>query len=78
MKHRLKVIYLIRLVWFHAKKQRSKGAELLAVSHSLYMDQHNAIKDPHWYAVQGSDTTKMLVAASLPGQKKPDMNQTYI
>ena len=30
---------------------------------------HNTIKDPHWYAVQGSDTTMMPRAASLPGQK---------
>ena len=29
---------------------------------------HNAIKDPQWYAVQGSDTTMMPIAASLPGQ----------
>ena len=27
----------------------------------------NAIKDPQWYAVQGSDTTMMPIAASLPG-----------
>ena len=29
----------------------------------------NAIKDPHWYAVQESDTTMMTKAASLPGQQ---------
>ena len=29
---------------------------------------YNTIKDPHWYAVQGSDTTMMTRAASLPGQ----------
>ena len=28
----------------------------------------NIIKDPHWYVVQGSDTTMMPIAASLPGQ----------
>ena len=27
------------------------------------------MKDPHWYAVQVSDTTMMPMAASLPGQK---------
>ena len=27
--------------------------------------------DPHRYDVQGSDTTMMTRAASLPGQKKP-------
>ena len=27
-----------------------------------------AIKDPHVYAVQGSDTTMLPIAASLPGQ----------
>ena len=32
------------------------------------MASHNAIKAPHRYAVQGSDTTMMLIAASLPGQ----------
>ena len=31
-------------------------------------NQQNAMKAPHWYAVQGSDTTMMLIAASLPGQ----------
>ena len=30
---------------------------------------HNTIKDPHWYDVQGSDTTMLPRAASLPGQK---------
>ena len=30
--------------------------------------EQNAIKDPHRYAVQGSDTTMMPIAASLPGQ----------
>ncbi|MBC7687890.1 MAG: hypothetical protein H7211_06890 [Aquabacterium sp.] len=29
----------------------------------------NAIKAPHRYAVEGSDTTVMPIAASLPGQK---------
>jgi hypothetical protein len=29
---------------------------------------YNTIKDPHWYVVQGSDTTMMPRAASLPGQ----------
>ena len=28
-----------------------------------------AIKAPQWYAVQGSDTTMMTIAASLFGQK---------
>ena len=28
----------------------------------------NTIKDPHWYAVQESDTTMMPRAASSPGQ----------
>ena len=28
----------------------------------------NIIKDPHWYVVQGSDTTMTPIAASLPGQ----------
>ena len=27
------------------------------------------MKDPHWYAVQVSDTTMMPMAAALPGQK---------
>ena len=27
------------------------------------------MKDPQWYAVQGSDTTMMTIAASLAGQK---------
>ena len=30
---------------------------------------HNTIKDPHRYAVQGSDTTVITKAASLPGQQ---------
>ena len=30
---------------------------------------YNTIKDPHWYAVQGSDTTMLPIAASLFGQK---------
>ena len=34
---------------------------------------HNTIKDPHRYAVQGSDTTMMPMAASLFGQKKRDL-----
>ena len=32
-------------------------------------DIHNAIKAPHRYDVQGSDTTMMTRATSLPGQK---------
>ena len=31
-----------------------------------------AIKAPQWYAVQGSDTTMMTIAASLFGQLKND------
>ena len=31
---------------------------------------YNTIKDPHRYAVQGSDTTMMTRAASLFGQKR--------
>ena len=30
--------------------------------------EHNAMKAPHRYAVQGSDTTMLPKAASLPGQ----------
>ena len=30
---------------------------------------YSAIKAPHWYAVQVSDTTMFLVATSLFGQK---------
>ena len=30
---------------------------------------HNAMKAPHRYAVQGSDTTMMPIAVALPGQK---------
>ena len=30
---------------------------------------YHVIKAPHWYVVQGSDTTMMPKAASLPGQK---------
>ena len=30
---------------------------------------YNTIKDPQWYVVQGSDTTMMPIAASLPGQQ---------
>ena len=30
--------------------------------------EQNAIKDPHRYAVQGSDTTMVPIAVSLPGQ----------
>ena len=29
---------------------------------------YNAIKAPQWYTVQGSDTTMLPIAASLPGQ----------
>ena len=32
------------------------------------MGSYNVIKDSHWYAVQGSDTTMMPIAASLPAQ----------
>ena len=35
----------------------------------LCVKNYNTIKDPHWYNVQGSDTTMMPIAASLPGQK---------
>ena len=31
---------------------------------------YSAIKAPQWYAVQGSDTTMMTIAASLFGQLK--------
>ena len=31
------------------------------------------MKDPHWYAVQGSDTTMLPKAAALPGHKKDDV-----
>ena len=30
---------------------------------------YNTIKVPHRYGVQGSDTTMLPIAASLPGQK---------
>ncbi len=30
-------------------------------------EMQNAIKDPQWYAVKGSDTT-MMTKASVPGQ----------
>ncbi len=30
------------------------------------------MKDPHRYDVQGSDTTMMPIAASLPGQQKQE------
>ena len=35
----------------------------------FYYTIYNTIKAPHWYNVQGSDTTMMTKAASLPGQK---------
>jgi len=31
---------------------------------------YNVMKDPHWYAVQGSDTTMMTMAASFAGTIK--------
>jgi len=31
--------------------------------------EQNVIKDPHRYAVQVSDTTLLLMVASLPGQQ---------
>ena len=34
------------------------------------MQSHSAIKDHEWYAVQGSDTTMITIAASLFGQQK--------
>ena len=34
----------------------------------LFILTRNTIKDPHRYVVQGSDTTMMTRAASLPGQ----------
>ena len=36
----------------------------------------NAIKDPQWYAVQGSDTTMLTIAASLPGQQSATILNT--
>ena len=30
--------------------------------------EQNVIKDPHWYAVQVSDTTMLIIVASLFGQ----------
>ena len=29
---------------------------------------YDVMKDSHWYAVQGSDTTMLPIAASLPGR----------
>ena len=34
----------------------------------MAVGSYNAIKVPHRYAVQESDTTMMTMAASLPGQ----------
>jgi hypothetical protein len=34
-----------------------------------WADLQNTVKDPHWYDVQGSDTTMMTRVASLPGQQ---------
>ena len=34
------------------------------------------MKDSQWYVVQGSDTTMMTIAASLPGQKISNQQQT--
>ena len=35
------------------------------------------MKAPHKYAVQGSDTTMLTVAASLPGNKNDKKNIMY-
>ena len=33
----------------------------------LTASQQNVIKDPHWYAVQVSDTTMLTIAVALLG-----------
>ena len=43
----------------------AKFVKLIAES---FRQSYNAIREPHRYAVQGSDTTMMTIAASLSGQ----------
>ena len=57
---------------FHAKKPRVKDIKKNLASLRLLrlgVRIYNAIKAPHRYAVQGSDTTMIPIAASLFGQK---------
>ena len=43
------------------------GIEIKTRAYQRVRKINNAMKDPHWYAVQGSDTTMLTMAASLPG-----------
>ena len=54
--------------WQIANGDKQFAIKIFASLH-LCGKTYNVIKDPHWYAVQGSDTTIMPIAASLPGQK---------
>ena len=38
----------------------------------MWVSLQNTIKDPQWYAVQGSDTT-MMTKASAPGQQQKEI-----
>ena len=54
------LIYMSQLV-AHSPQPAASSSKLSAA-------YQNAIKAPHRYAVQGSDTTMLPMAAALPGQ----------
>ena len=59
------VLHISTVIWLANTKYNMLKRRQQLVSPCC---QQNAIKDPHWYVVQGSDTTMMPIAASLPGQ----------
>ena len=66
------------LIFFFAYLKKIKAAAVLCrfftarsswlVARGSQLYQQNVMKDPHWYAVQGSDTTMLTKAVALFGQ----------
>ena len=64
------------LIFFFAYLKKIKAAAVLCrffhssklMAHASQLHQQNVMKDPHWYAVQGSDTTMLTKDVDLFGQ----------
>ena len=67
--NRLEFIFFFFLIKpFGYAQDETKKIKAAKITPALRFFFQNTIKDPHWYAVQVSDTTMMIKAASLPGQ----------
>ena len=59
---------MIKGEWKVADKKSPLVVYFIAHGSGPQLIQYYAIKAPQWYAVQVSDTTMLIIAASLPGQ----------